>query len=97
MADNGTDRGAAAVPPRYTHAMIRAWRNFAARVRTAFRFVALFLVVRLIVGIAVIVFFDRDAVAWGPELTIVVVGAFAAVVLVGLAVRHIDAHPRSGR
>ena len=82
---------------RYTHAMIRAWRNFAARVRTAFRFLALFLVVRVIVGVAVIVFFDRDAVAWGPELTAVVVGAIAAVLLVGVAVRYIDAHPKTGR
>ena len=77
--------------------MIRAWHNFAGRVRTAFRFVALFLVVRVIFGVAIIVFFDRDAVAWGPELTVVIIGAFAVVLLVGLAVRHIDAHPRSGR
>lgn len=82
---------------RYTHAMIRAWRNFAARVRTAFRFLALVLVVRVIVGVAVIIFFDRDAVAWGPELTIVVIGALGIVLLVGLAVRYIDAHPQSGR
>ena len=77
--------------------MIRAWRNFGSRVRTAFRVLALFLVLRVIVGVAVIVFFDRDAVAWGPELTVVVIGALAVVLLVGLAVRYIDAHPRSGR
>ena len=77
--------------------MLRAWRNFAGRVRAAFRFLALFLVVRVIVGVAVIVFFDRDAVAWGPELTIVVIGALAVVLLVGVAVRFIDAHPRSER
>lgn len=82
---------------RYTHAMIRAWRNFAGRVRSAFRFVALFLVVRVIVGVAIIIFFDRDAVAWGPELSVVVIGALAVVLLVGLAIRHIDAHPRPGR
>ena len=77
--------------------MINAWRNFASRVRTAFRFLALFLVVRVIAGVAIIVFFDRDAVAWGMELTVVIIGALAVVLLVGLAVRHIDAHPRSGR
>ncbi len=77
--------------------MINAWRRFAARVRSAFRFVALFLVVRVLVGVAIIVFFDRDAVAWGPELTVIVIGALVVVLLVGLAVRHIDAHPRSGR
>lgn len=77
--------------------MIRAWRNFGARIRTAFRILALFLVVRIIVGVGVIVLFDRDAVAWGPELTVVVIGALAIVLLVGLAVRYIDAHPRTGR
>ena len=77
--------------------MINAWRNFGARVRSAFRFLALFLVVRVLVGVLIIVFFDRDAVAWGPELTVVVIGALAVVVLVGLAVRYIDAHPRTGR
>ena len=77
--------------------MVRAWRNFAGKVRTAFRVLVLFLIVRFIVGLAMIVFFDRDAVAWGPELTAVVVGALAVLLLVGLAVRHIDANPRSGR
>ena len=93
----GNTRDTRTARPRYTHPMINAWRNFAGRVRSAFRFVALFLVVRVIVGVGVIVFFDRDAVAWGPELTVVVIGAVAVVLLVGLAVRHVDAHPRSGR
>lgn len=76
--------------------MIRAWRNFAARVRGAFRFIALFLVVRVTIGVAIIIFWQRDTIAWGPELTAVVIGALAVVLLVGLAVRYIDAHPRSG-
>ena len=82
---------------RYTPAMIRAWRNIVAKTQRVFRLVVLFLVVRMVVGICAIVFFDRDAVAWGPELTIVVLGALAVIVLVGLAVRHVDAHPRTGR
>lgn len=77
--------------------MIRAWRNIVAKTQRVFRLVVLFIVVRLVVGVAVIVLFDRDAVAWGPELTIVVLGALAVVLLVGLAVRHVDAHPRTGR
>ncbi len=77
--------------------MIRAWRNIVAKTQRVFRLVVLFIVVRLVVGVAVIVLFDRDAVAWGPELTIVVFGALAVVLLVGLAVRHVDAHPRTGR
>ncbi len=77
--------------------MLRTWRNVAARVRTAFRVLVLFLVVRLVVGLAMIAFFDRGAVAWGPELTLVVIGVLAVVLLVGLAVRHVDTHPRPGR
>ena len=77
--------------------MIRAWRNIVARTQRVFRLVVLFIVVRLVVGVGAIVLFDRDAVAWGPELTIVVLGALAVVLLVGLAVRHVDAHPRTGR
>ena len=82
---------------RYTCAMMRTWRNFTGKVRTAFRVLVLFLIVRFIVGLAMILFFDRGAVAWRPELTAVVVGALAVVLLVGLAVRHIEANPRSGR
>ena len=77
--------------------MIRTWRNIVAKTQRVFRLVVLFIVVRLAVGIGVIVLFDRDAVAWGPELTIVVLGALAVVLLVGLAVRYVDAHPRTGR
>ncbi len=82
---------------RYNPAMIRTWRNLVAKTRMLFRLIVLFLIVRFIVGLTMIAFFDRGAVAWGPELTVVVVGALAVVLLVGLAVRHIDAHPRSGR
>jgi hypothetical protein len=77
--------------------MIRAWRGFSSRVRTAFRLLALFLAVRVAAGVGIIVFWKRDTVAWGPELTAVVLGALVVVLLVGLAVRHIDAHPKIGR
>jgi hypothetical protein len=82
---------------RYTPAMMRRWHNIVAKTQRVFRLVVLFLVVRMIVGIAMIVFFDRNAVAWGPELTVVVLGALAVVLLVGLAVRHVDAHPHTDR
>ena len=77
--------------------MLRAWHSFAARVRTAFRFIALFLAVRVAVGVGIIIFWKRDTIAWGPELSAVVIGAVAVVLLVGLAVRYIDTHPRPGR
>jgi amino acid transporter len=50
--------------------------------------VVLFILLRLVVGIAVLVFFDRDAVAWGWTVTFVVIAMLAVYVLVALAVRR---------
>lgn len=82
---------------RYTHAMMRTWRNLVAKTRMAFRLVVAFLIIRFVIGIVTIAFFDRSAIAWGTGLSIAVIGALAVLLLVGLAVRHIDAHPRSER
>ena len=50
--------------------------------------VLLFCVLRIVVGVIVIAFFERDAVAWGIELTLIVLAAFAACLLAALAVRR---------
>jgi len=93
----GPDGGTVAHPARYTHAMFRALRGVAARVRSAFRFLALFVAIRVTVGVGIIVFWKRDTIAWGPELSAAVIGALVVVLLVGLAVRYIDAHPKTER
>ena len=53
-----------------------------------FRFILLFAVVRIIVGVAAIAFFDRGAFAWGPELTIIVAVAAVVYLAVALCVRR---------
>jgi amino acid transporter len=60
----------------------------AGKIQRLFRLVVLFILLRLVVGIAVLVFFDRDAVAWGWTVTFVVIAMLAVYVLVALAVRR---------
>jgi amino acid transporter len=64
------------------------WQNFTSRIQRLFRLVVLFCILRFVVGIAVLLFFDRSAVAWGAELTLVVVAMLAVYLLVALAVRR---------
>ena len=68
--------------------MLARWRAFSSKIRRLFRLVVLFCVLRFVVGIAFLLVFDRGAVAWGPELTVVVVAIVAVYVLVALAVRR---------
>ena len=68
--------------------MRNAWRRSSAKVQRIFRLVVLFCILRFVVGIGVLLFFDRGAIAWGPELTFVVVAMVAVYVLVALAVRR---------
>jgi hypothetical protein len=53
------------------------WHAFASKTQRLFRLVVLFCVLRFVVGIGVLLFFDRGAVAWGPALTFVVVAMVA--------------------
>ncbi len=52
------------------------------------RYVLLFFVLRFGVGIAAIAIFDRDAIAWGPELTLIAGAAALACFGAALAVRR---------
>jgi len=74
--------------------MLQSLRRTGARIRRVFRLLVLFVVLRMIAGIAIIVFFRRDAVAWGPELTAITVGVFAVCIGAALAVRRWSAPPR---
>lgn len=64
------------------------WHGFTSRIQRLFRLVVLFCILRFVVGIAVLLFFDRGAIAWGAELTFVVIAMVAVYVLVALAVRR---------
>ena len=52
------------------------------------RVIVLFAIARLLAGVAVIALFDRDAVAWGYEVTLIVLAAAVIYVGVALAVRR---------
>jgi len=68
--------------------MLTRWRAFSSKIQRLFRLVVLFCVLRFVVGIAFLLVFDRGAIAWGLELTGVVVAMVAVYVLVALAVRR---------
>ena len=74
-------------PGTYTRRMLNAWRSTVAKTQRLFRLVVLFLVLRFVVGFAAIALFDRNAIAFGPELTAIVLAMVVVYVLVALAVR----------
>ncbi len=83
----GTSALPLAQPRAYTAAMRAAWRRLSRGVQRIFRLLVLFAVLRLALGVAMLVF-DRHAVAWGYEATLVVLAAVIVYVGVALAVRR---------
>jgi hypothetical protein len=63
--------------------------------RRIFRILVLFAVLRLLLGLAIIALFDREAIAWGIEATLIVAATCAMCVGVALRVRRSSApaHP----
>ena len=57
-------------------------------IRKIVSFIVLFCIARLLVGVLAIAFLDRDAVAWGIEMTVVTAVAVAACVFAAVAVRR---------
>lgn len=68
--------------------MFERWHRLRAQVRRIFHLVVLFCVLRFVVGFAMIAIFDRGAIAWGPELTLVIVAAVLVYGGVALIVRR---------
>lgn len=68
--------------------MDNALRRMSAGVQRLVSLVVLFCVLRLAVGVIIIALFERDAVAWGFEVTLIVLAAFTACLLTALAVRR---------
>jgi hypothetical protein len=64
------------------------WQAFTSKLQRLFRLIVLFCVLRFVVGIAMIAIFDRGAIAWGPELTVVIVAMLAVYLGVALIVRY---------
>ena len=72
----------------YTRRMGNTWRRLTSGVRRLVSLLLLFAVLRIVVGVAVIALFERDAVAWGIEATLIALAVFAACLLAALAVRR---------
>ncbi len=68
--------------------MMNTWRRALSTLQRVMEIILLFALVRVIVGVAMIALFNRDAVAWGIELTLIVGAAFAVSIGVALAVRR---------
>ena len=68
--------------------MRSTWQRLTGGLRGILRVLVLFAMARVALGIALILVFDREAVAWGYEATLVVIAAFVVYVAVGLAVRR---------
>jgi hypothetical protein len=68
--------------------MIERWHRTGARIQRIFRLVVLFCILRFVVGLAAIAIFDRGALAWGLELTLVIAAAIAVYLSVALIVRY---------
>ena len=68
--------------------MLSAFGRYRSIFRRLLELVLLFAVARIIAGVAVVALFSRDAVAWGWELTLITVAAFAVCVAVALCVRR---------
>lgn len=67
--------------------MVRVLRQCGDLLRRLWRLLVLFAVLRITLGAAVLLLFERDAVAWGPELTAVVLAALLIYVAVALVLR----------
>ena len=67
--------------------MLTRWRAFVAKTQRIWRLFVLFIVLRLLAGLAMVVF-DRDALAWGWQATVIVLGALAVYFVVALALRR---------
>jgi hypothetical protein len=63
-------------------------RRLVALAQTFGRIVLLFVILRLVAGVIIIAFFDRDAVAWGYEVTAILAGVIVVCLLAALAVRR---------
>ena len=76
--------------------MVRVLRQCGDLLRRLWRLLVLFAVLRITLGAAVLLLFERDAVAWGPELTAVVLAALLIYVAVALVMRGAGARAPRG-
>jgi hypothetical protein len=67
---------------------VRIWRSFSAKLQIVLSLLLVFAMARLLAGMIMIAFFERDAVAWSYGLTLLLAAAFALCIAAALAVRR---------
>jgi hypothetical protein len=67
---------------------MRVWRSFMSKVQFLVSVLLAFAIARVLAGLIIIVFFQRDAVAWSMEITLLLAAAVVACALATLAVRR---------
>lgn len=67
---------------------MRFWRSFVSKVQFVLSVLLAFAIARVLAGLIIIVFFQRDAVAWSAEITLLLAVAAVACAVAALAVRR---------
>jgi len=67
---------------------MRFWRGITAKLRFALSVLLVFAVARLLAGVIMITFFERDAVAWSYALTVLLALGLALCIVAALAMRR---------
>jgi hypothetical protein len=67
---------------------MRIWRAMASKLRFVVSVLLVFAVARVLAGIIMIAFFERDAVAWSYVLTLLLAAGLVLCIIAALAVRR---------
>jgi hypothetical protein len=67
---------------------MRWWRGIVSKLQFVLSVLLVFAVARVLAGVIMITFFERDAVAWSYALTILLAAGLALCILAALAVRR---------
>ena len=67
---------------------MRLWRSLVSKAQFVVSVLLAFAIARVLAGLIIIAFFQRDAVAWSGELTLLFAVAALACALAALAVRR---------
>jgi hypothetical protein len=67
---------------------MRLWRSLVSKAQFVVSVLLAFAIARVLAGLIIIAFFQRDAVAWSMEITLLLAAAALACALATLAVRR---------
>jgi hypothetical protein len=67
---------------------MRMWRSLVSKFQFVLQVLLVFAVARVIAGLIMIIFFERDSVAWSYGLTVLLAAGLALCIVAALAVRR---------